>query len=101
MSCTVTAGTAVLLRHGAHACEHGPSEHGKDAGGDDQAHKPGAAEDAVLGQLGAAREQDGKDNQDGDGADVDQNLRKAGELRVELEKSSASPAKATVTASAQ
>ena len=40
---------------------------------------------ALLGQFGAAREQDGKDNQDGDSADVDENLRKAGELRVKFE----------------
>ena len=41
------------------------------------------AEDAVFGQLGAAREQDGEDDEDGDGADVNENLREAGELRVE------------------
>ena len=93
MSCTVTDGTAICCGTALTLCEHGPSEHGKDAGGDDQAHKPGAAEDAVFGQFGAAREQNGEDNKDGDGADVDENLRKAGELRVELQKQQRQPGK--------
>ena len=101
MSWTVTAGTAVCCGTARTLCEHGPAQHGKYARGDDQTHKPGAAEDAVLGQFGAAREQDGKDNQDGDGADVDENLRKAGELRVKLEEQQRQAAKATVTASTQ
>ncbi len=79
----------ILLWNGAHAREHSPSENGKDAGGDDQAHEPGRAEDAAFRQFGAAREQNGEDNKDGDGADVDQNLREAGELRVELQKQAA------------
>ena len=86
MSCTVTAGTAVSLRQAARAVEYGPAEHGEDGGGDDEADEPGAAEDSVFWSFRAAREEDGEDDEDGDRADVDENLRKAGELGVEREK---------------
>ncbi len=65
-------------------------------------HEPCRAEDTALRQVGAVREQNRKDNKDGDGTDVDENLREAGELRVEFKKEQRrGPAKATVTASAQ
>ena len=101
MSWTVTTGTAGLLRQGAHALEYCPAENRKNARGNHKANKPGAAEDAILGQFRAAREQNGEHNKDGDGADINKNLRKACELRVELQKQQRQPAKATVVARAQ
>ncbi len=86
MSCTLTVGFAVSLRQDAAALQDGPAEHGEDSGGNDEADPAGlCCRRLSLGSLGAAGEQNREDDEDGDGADVDQNLREAGELRVEFE----------------
>ena len=83
---TVTVGYGGLVAAGLECCwRTAQPRTAKTAGGDDEADEPGAAEDAVFGSLGAAGEQDGEDDQDGDRADVDENLGEAGELGVELQ----------------
>src|SRR5580658_6674882 len=75
------------MRQTSLAAQQRAAENSKDSSGDDQTGEPCATEDAaVLWRFRTARKQNREYDQNGDGADVDENLREAGELRIEVEK---------------
>ena len=56
---------------------------------------------AEVARLRSARQQDGEDDENRDGADIDQDLRKPDELRAELQIHRSQPRKSHVSASTE
>ena len=62
-----------------------PGENGKHQRGDQASGKPEGRKDRLGSLRGVLRHHDDKDGQDGDRADVDENLRESDELRAKLQ----------------
>ena len=77
-------GSGVSLGSARALCITAQPSSGEDGRGDRESGEPVRLK-RCLRARGAARQQDGKDHQDGNRADINEDLREAGELRVQRE----------------
>ena len=77
------SGDCGLIRQRWGSLQYSPRKHGEDSGGDGETCEPAFREDAFFRDFRTLRQQDCEDNQDGDCANIDEDLREAGKLRIE------------------